>query len=81
MCVERYKTSMFEHPDATISWITYEIEEELARVLVVETQLRLWPTAEGYDEEKVSALAIAAQAFRADRRNGIDKVRIVSRPE
>jgi hypothetical protein len=71
-------SKIFDHPDVAISRIEIEIVEELERVLVIETPLTLWPMAEGYDEARVSDLVAFAQAFRADRRNGIDKVRVVS---
>jgi hypothetical protein len=69
---------MFKHPDASTCQITIEIEEDVERVLTINTHLSLWPTAKGYDEERVSALAYAAQEFRADRRNRVDRVRLVS---
>ena len=68
---------MFEHPDASTCWVSIEIENAPQRVLVVETELPLTPTEEDYDETRVNALVAAAQAFKADRGNGIDKIRLV----
>jgi hypothetical protein len=68
---------MFEHEDAATCWITIEIESAPQRVLVVETELPLAASEEHYDEAKVNALVAAAQAFKADKSNGIDKVRLI----
>ena len=68
---------MFEHPDVSTSWVSIEIEEGPKRVLVVETELPLMPTEDDYDEGRVNALISAAQAFRAAKENGIDKIRLV----
>jgi hypothetical protein len=68
---------MFEHPDAATCWVAIEIEDAPQRVLVIETELPLAPKDADYDEGKVSALVAAAQAFKSDKANGIDKVRLV----
>jgi hypothetical protein len=68
---------MFEHEDAAISWVTIEIESAPQRVLVVETDIPLAPNEEHYDEGRVKALVDAAQAFKDDKANGIDKIRLV----
>jgi len=68
---------MFEHPDVATSWVSIEIEDAPKRVLVVETELPLTPTEDDYDEGRVNALISAAQAFRAAKENGIDKIRLV----
>jgi hypothetical protein len=70
---------MFEHPDASASWISIEIVEEVERVLMVETTLVLWPNSREYDESRVTSLITSAHAFASDRHNGIDKVRIVAK--
>jgi len=69
---------MFEHPDVMTSWVNIEIEDAPKRVLVIETELPLAPSEEDYDESRVSALVSAAQAFKADKGNGIDKVRLIT---
>jgi hypothetical protein len=68
---------MFEHPDAATCWVSIEIENAPQRVLVVETELPLTPTETDYDERRVNALVAAAQAFKSDKGNGIDKVRLI----
>jgi len=68
---------MFEHPDVSTSGLSIEIEDAPKRVLVVETELPLAPTEDDYDEGRVNALISAAQAFRAAKENGIDKIRLV----
>jgi len=68
---------MFEHPDAATCWVSVEIESAPQRVLVVETEVPLLPTADDYDESRANAIIAAAQAFKADKGNGIDKVRLI----
>jgi hypothetical protein len=68
---------MFEHEDAATCWVAIEIENTPQRVLVIETELPLAPKDAEYDEAKVNALVAAAQAFKSDKANGIDKVRLV----
>jgi hypothetical protein len=68
---------MFEHPDVASCWVSIEIESAPQRVLVVETELPLMPTEDDYDEERVTALVQAAQAFKAEKGNNIDKVRLI----
>jgi hypothetical protein len=68
---------MFEHPDAATCWVAIEIEDAPQRVLGIETEVPLAPTADDYDEGRVNALVAAAQAFKADKGNAIDKVRLV----
>jgi hypothetical protein len=68
---------MFKHDDATRSSICIDIGDEIERVLVVETRLRLWPLAADYNNDRVSALQQAVEAFRADKKNQIDKVRLI----
>jgi hypothetical protein len=68
---------MFEHPDAGNCWVAIEIEDAPQRVLVIETEVPLAPTADDYDEGRVNALVAAAQAFKADKGNAIDKIRLV----
>ena len=68
---------MFEHEDAATCWVAIEIESAPQRVLVIETELALAPKDAEYDEGKVKALIDAAQAFKSDKANGIDKVRLV----
>jgi hypothetical protein len=68
---------MFEHPDVAACWVSIEIESAPQRVLVVETELPLSPTTEEYDEGKVNALIAAAKAYKDDKGNGIDKIRLV----
>jgi hypothetical protein len=67
---------MFEHPDATTSRPTIEVNDTFQRVLVVETRLSLWPLSEDYNDNRVDALVQAAQKFKAE--NGFDKIRLVS---
>jgi hypothetical protein len=69
---------MFEHPDVATSWVSIEIEDAPRRVLVIETELPLLPTIADYDEGRLNALVSAAQAFKDDKGNGIDKIRLVS---
>jgi hypothetical protein len=68
---------MFEHDDVASCWVSIEIDEAPQRVLVVETDLPLAPTEDDYDEARVKALVAAAQAFKADKGNGIDKIRLI----
>jgi hypothetical protein len=68
---------MFEHPDVATSWVSIEIDDAPRRVLTVETELPLVKTESDYDEGRVNALISAAQAFKADSGNGIDKVRLI----
>jgi hypothetical protein len=68
---------MFEHPDAATCWVSVEIENAPQRVLVVETEVPLLPSADDYDEGRANALVAAAQAYKADKGNGIDKVRLI----
>ena len=70
-------TRMFEHEDAMTCNIAIEIEDAPQRVLLIETELQLLPTADDYDKDRVSALLTAAQAYKADKGNAIDKVRLV----
>jgi hypothetical protein len=76
--IESQEEIMFEHPDVMTSWVNIEIEDAPKRVLVIETELPLAPSEEDYDESRVSALVSAAQAFKADKGNGIDKVRLIT---
>jgi hypothetical protein len=68
---------MFEHPDVATAWVSIEIDDAPRRVLTVETELPLVKTESDYDEGRVNALISAAQAFKADSGNGIDKVRLI----
>jgi hypothetical protein len=68
---------MFKHDDALRSSVGVDIGDAIERVLVVETRLRLWPLAPDYSEARVSALHEAAEAFKADKKNKIDRVRLI----
>jgi hypothetical protein len=63
--------------DATRSSVCVDIGDEIEWVLVVETRLRLWPLAPDYSDDRVSALQGAAEAFKADKKNKIDRVRLI----
>jgi hypothetical protein len=63
--------------DATHSSVCVDIGDEIEWVLVVETRLRLWPLAPDYSDDRVSALQGAAEAFKADKKIKIDRVRLI----
>jgi hypothetical protein len=67
---------MFVHPDATAVRAAININKRHESVLVVETTLCLWPDAKEYDEDDISALIEAADAFK--RKHGFDKVQLIS---
>jgi hypothetical protein len=69
---------IFEHADATRSWVTIEVNNQAKRVLMIETPLRLWIMAEEYDDARVEALIAAAKAFKANPQNRIDSFRLIS---
>ena len=68
---------MFKHDDATRTSVCVDIGDEIEWVLVVETKLRLWPLAPDYSDDRVSALQGAAEAFKANKKNQIDRVRLI----
>jgi hypothetical protein len=69
---------VFEHAEAARSWVTIEVNDQVERVLVIETPLRLWVMAEEYNDARVEALIAAAKAFKANPQNGIDSFRLIS---
>jgi len=67
---------MFKHADAELAFVEIELDDKPKWVLIIKTPLSLWPMSQDYSEDRVSALAQAAEIFKLKK--GLDDIRMIS---